>query len=215
MSLKSILEETAAASAKKFPPEAIEVIMKSAAELDAQGIGDDAIKTGDQLPEASLTNANGELISMSSLLAKGPLLINFYRGGWCPYCNLELKAYQNILADIQALGGQLVAITPEKPDNSLSTIEKNELQFPVLTDNENAFAKALGLVFELPAELQALYSGFGIDLPATNAMSGWQLPIPATLVVKASGEIALSHVDRDYTKRLEPSDALAALKAIA
>lgn len=212
MSLKAILEETVAASINKFPPEVMAVIVQSSAELEAKGIGNDALKAGDKLPDATLTDANGKSISIASLLENGPLIINFYRGGWCPYCNFELKAYQELLADIQALGGQLVAITPEKADNSLSTIEKNELEFAVLTDVGNAFAQALGLAFELPEKLQTVYAGFGLDLPEKNADNRWMLPIPATLVVKSDGEIVLSHVDRNYTKRLEPSDALAALK---
>ncbi len=213
MSLKAILEETMAASINKIPPEAMDIIVQSSAELDARGIGNSALIAGDTLPDATLIDANGMPISMASLLEKGPLIINFYRGGWCPYCNFELKAYQELLSEIQSLGGQLVAVTPEQPDNSLSTIEKNELKFPVLTDNGNAFAQALGLAFELPEKLQQVYAGFGLDLPGHNADTRWVLPIPATLVVKPDGEIMLSHVDRNYTKRLEPRDALAALKA--
>ena len=213
MSLKAILEETMAASINKIPPEAMDIIVQSSAELDARGIGNSALIAGDTLPDATLIDANGMPISMASLLEKGPLIINFYRGGWCPYCNFELKAYQELLSEIQSLGGQLVAVTPEQPDNSLSTIEKNELKFPVLTDNGNAFAQALGLAFELPEKLQQVYAGFGLDLPGHNADTRWVLPIPATLVVKSDGEIMLSHVDRNYTKRLEPRDALAALKA--
>ena len=213
MSLKALLEETVAASVNKIPPEAMAVIVQSSAELDAKGVGNSALKAGDTLPDATLTDANGKPVSIASLLEKGPLIINFYRGGWCPYCNFELKAYQGLLNDIQSLGGQLVAITPEQPDNSLSTIETNELKFPVLTDNRNEFAQALGLAFELPEKLQKVYAGFGLDLPGRNADSNWVLPIPATLVIKSDGEIVLSHVDRNYTKRLEPSDALAALKA--
>lgn len=215
MSLKTLLEETVAASLNRIPPEALEVIIKTSAELDAQGVGNNALKVGDQLPEGKLIDANNKPVSIASLLASGSLVINFYRGGWCPYCNFELKAYQERLTDIQALGGQLVAITPEKPDNALTTIEKNELQFPVLTDNANAFANALGITFELPAALQKVYAGFGIDLHSVNSDTGWALPIPATFVVKQSGEIALSHVDRDYTKRLEPSDAIAVLRELA
>lgn len=213
MSLKALLEETVAASVNKFPPEVLTIIKQSAAELEAKGVGDNALKAGDQLPDAVLADVNGDSVAIASLLAGGPLIINFYRGGWCPYCNFELKAYQQLLSDIHSLGGQLVAITPEKPDNSLTTIEKNELKFPVLTDKGNAFAKALGIAFELPEQLQATYAGFGLDLPSNNDDDNWTLPIPATLVVKASGEIVLAHVDRDYTKRLEPSDALAALKS--
>lgn len=215
MPLKEILAETAAASATNMPKEAIATMQKAAADLEAQGVGNDALKAGDSLPDAALTGANGEDVSISSLLADGPLIINFYRGGWCPYCNFELKAYQDILTDITAAGAQLVAVTPQKPDDSLNVIEKNELQFPVLTDNGNGFASALGITFELTPELKELYGNFGLDLPNLNPGSGWSLPIPATYVVGADGTILLAHVERDYTTRLEPADALKALEQAA
>jgi peroxiredoxin len=213
MSLQTLLEETRAGASKRIPEEALAVMRAADEELVAKGVGQDALKAGDTLPDATFTSATGDTVQMSSLLANGPLIINFYRGGWCPYCNFELKAYQDLLGDITALGAQLVAVTPEKPDNSLSTTEKNALTFPVLTDNENAFAKALGIAFELPKPLQELYGKFGMDLPGLNAGSGWSLPIPATFVVNADGKIVLADVDVNYTRRLEPSDALAALKA--
>lgn len=213
MSLQTLLEETRAGASKRIPEEALAVMRAADEELVAKGVGQDALKAGDSLPDATFTSATGDTVQMSSLLANGPLIINFYRGGWCPYCNFELKAYQDLLGDITALGAQLVAVTPEKPDNSLSTTEKNALTFPVLTDNENAFAKALGIAFELPKPLQELYGKFGMDLPGLNAGSGWSLPIPATFVVDANGKILLADVDVNYTRRLEPSDALAALKA--
>lgn len=213
MSLQTLLEETRAGASKRIPEEALAVMRAADEELVAKGVGQDALKVGDTLPDATFTSATGDTVQMSSLLANGPLIINFYRGGWCPYCNFELKAYQDLLGDITALGAQLVAVTPEKPDNSLSTSEKNALTFPVLTDNENAFAKALGIAFELPKPLQDLYGKFGMDLPGLNAGSGWSLPIPATFVVDADGKIVLADVDVNYTRRLEPSDTLAALKA--
>lgn len=213
MSLQTLLEETRAGASKRIPEEALAVMRAADEELVAKGVGQNALKVGDTLPDATFTSATGDTVQMSSLLANGPLIINFYRGGWCPYCNFELKAYQDILGDITALGAQLVAVTPEKPDNSLSTTEKNALTFPVLTDNENAFAKALGIAFELPKPLQELYGKFGMDLPGLNAGSGWSLPIPATFVVDANGKIVLADVDVNYTRRLEPTDALAALKA--
>lgn len=215
MSLQSLLEETRAGAATRIPEEALAVMRAADAELTARGVGNDALKAGDTLPDGEFTSATGETVKMSDILAGGPLVITFYRGGWCPYCNFELKAYQDLLGDITALGGQLVAITPEKPDNSLSTTEKNALTFPVLTDNGNAFAKALGIAFELPAPLQELYGKFGMDLPGLNAGTGWTLPIPATFVVDANGKIVLADVDVNYTRRLEPSEAVAALKASA
>lgn len=211
-SLKEILAETSAQGIKRIPPEALSIIMEAAGELDAQGVGDNALKAGDMMPDVQLTDAKGKKTSSAATFADGPAIITFYRGGWCPYCNLELKAYQDLLGEITSLGATLAAITPEKPDNSLSTIEKNQLSFPVLTDTGNSFAKEIGLMFELPEKLQTVYNGFGMDLPALNDNSGWSLPIPATFVVAKGGKIILADVNRDYRLRLEPSEAMAALK---
>lgn len=211
MSLTETLKEFVAQSAGRIPPEAIATMEKATAEFAAEGIGKSALKVGDQLPDATLSDASGAQVTLSNLLAKGPLILNFYRGGWCPYCNIELKAYQDLLPEIQSKGATLVAISPEKPDNVLSTVEKNTLSFPVLTDTENAFAKALGLVFELTGDLKSLYQGFGLDLPKQNADSGWTLPIPAVFTVAADGTILFADVDLDYRRRAEPADAIAVL----
>lgn len=211
MSLTQTLQDFIAQSAGRIPPEAIAIMEKATADFAEAGIGKSALGVGDKLPDANLIDTHGNTVSLSSLLAKGPLVINFYRGGWCPYCNMELKAYQDMLDDIQAKGATLVAISPEKPDNSLTTSEKNALRFPVLTDNGNKFASALGLVFELTGDLKNLYEGFGIDLPGQNADSGWTLPIPAVYTIAADGTVLFADVDLDYRRRAEPADAIAAL----
>lgn len=211
MSLQQILSDVAAQGAKRLPAGAIATMEKATADYAAAGIGKDALGVGDMLPDATLTDATGQQVTLSTLLAKGPLVLNFYRGGWCPYCNFELKAYQELMPEITELGATLVAVTPEKPDNSLSTAEKNELSFPVLTDTANQFAKALGIVFELQGDLKDLYQGFGLNLPNLNAESGWTLPIPAVYVVGADGKILFADVDLDYRRRAEPSEALAVL----
>ncbi|MEP2989224.1 MAG: peroxiredoxin-like family protein [Parasphingorhabdus sp.] len=210
--LAKLLQETMAGSVAQFPPEVLEVMRTSDEEIKSRGVGQDALAVGDRLPDATLSDATGQSVSLSDLNAKGPLVITFYRGGWCPYCNLELKAYQNSLGEISNLGGQLIAISPEKPDNSLTTIEKNALTFPVLTDTGNELAKAMGIAFELPAGLQELFTNFGLKLDEVNADTGWALPVPATFVVDGRGQIILADVDIEYTRRLEPSIAIAALE---
>ena len=213
MSLQQILADVAAQGAKRMPAEAIATMEKATAEYRAAGIGKGALGVGDTLPDATLTDATGTPATLSSLLANGPLILNFYRGGWCPYCNFEMKAYQDLLPEITAAGATLVAVTPEKPDNALSTAEKNALTYPVLSDTGNTFAKALGIVFELQGDLKNLYEGFGLDLPNLNAESGWTLPIPAVYVVGRDGKILFADIDLDYRRRAEPSEAVAALKA--
>ena len=213
MSLSDLLQQTLEQSNARFPPQAREIIDAAQNEMRQLGLEDAARGVGDYLPNATLKSATGGDVPLSSLNENGPMILTFYRGGWCPYCNLELRAYQGLLDQIRALGGNLVAITPEKPDNSLSTIEKNALAFPVLTDDGNAFAKAMGVAFELPLGLQELFSSFGMNLPDLNAGTGWALPVPATFVVDSTDRIVLADVDVDYTRRLEPAEALKALKS--
>jgi peroxiredoxin len=140
-------------------------------------------------------------------------VIAFYRGGWCPYCNLELRALQQALASIQGTGATLVAISPETPDNSLTTQEKNELEFQVLSDRDNQVAREFGLVFRLPASLLPIYEDFGIDLIAHNGNNHFELPIPATYVVRQDGTVKYAFANVDYTKRAEPSEIVNALQA--
>lgn len=212
MSLTEQLEAMSAGSAKRIPEEALAVMRKAAEELDAQGIGDNALSAGDPFPAVGLQGSDGSDFALSSLLANGPVLINFYRGGWCPYCNLELKAYQDELETVRSLGAELVAISPETPDRAEATAVKNEISYPVLTDLQNGLAEALGIVFTLPPELAKLYEMFGNNLPEAHGEAGWRLPIPATYVVGANGKIVYAHIARDYRTRAEPADALAALK---
>jgi peroxiredoxin len=142
------------------------------------------------------------------------VVLTFYRGGWCPYCNLQLRAYQRVLPEIRAAGATLVAIAPERPDDTLSTAEKNALEFEVLSDAAGEVGAAYRIYFELSAELQALYAAGGNDLAKRNADGQWHLPIPATYVIAPDGRVAAAFVDVEYRNRAEPSDILAALHAI-
>lgn len=212
MSLREQLEAMSAGSAKRIPEDALAVMRKAAEELDGQGIGDNALSVGDRFPEVELQKSDGAVVTFSSLLGHGPVLVNFYRGGWCPYCNLELKAYQGELETIRSLGAELVAISPETPDRAEATAAKNEISYPVLTDPQNRLAEALGIVFTLPPELEKLYEMFGNNLPDAHDEAGWRLPIPATYVVGEDGLIVYAHIARDYRTRAEPDEAIAALK---
>ena len=140
--------------------------------------------------------------------------MTFYRGGWCPYCNLELRAYQAVLPEIKAVGAVLVAITPELPDASLSTSEKNELEFEVLTDANSDYSREIGLVFTLPARLRPIYETFGINVEAHNGDGQFDLPLAATFIVDVDGSIASAFVNADYTVRAEPSDVVEVLRSL-
>ena len=197
-------------------PESIKTVMdKATADLANSGIVEKALNVGDVVPNFTLPNAVGKPVELGRLLETGAVVISFYRGQWCPYCSLELRALQQSLPEIERLGATLVAISPQTPDNSLSTVEKNELTFEVLSDVGHEVAKKMGLVFVIPEELRSIYEKFGIDLPAHNGSDSFDLPIPATYVVAPSGQVIRAFVNADYTKRLDPEEIAIALKSIA
>lgn len=196
-------------------PDNIKAVMdKATVDLANSGIGDRALKVGEIAPNFTLPNAVGKDIELQSLLNAGPAVIAFYRGQWCPYCNLELRGLQQSLPELEKLGAKLVAISPQTPDNSLSTVEKNELTFEVLSDVGNRVAREFGLVFILPEELRPIYEGFGIDFPAHNGDETFELPIPATYVIAPDGNVIHAFVNADYTQRLDPEEIVAALKTM-
>ncbi len=213
-SLAEQLREQNEAGRAMIPAETLAVMDGSTADLAASGIAGSSLGVGAKAPDFDLPDATGTKVSLSTLLAKGPVVLAFYRGGWCPYCSTELRALQAKLPEIEAAGATLVAVSPQTPDASLSTAEKLDLAFPVLSDGGNQVAESFGLVFTLPEALRDVYAGFGLDLPAANGDDTFTLPIPATYVIGVDGTIAWRFADADYTKRAEPDDVLAALAAL-
>lgn len=214
MSLTDTLAQQQADIVAQLPQDVRDSMSTATAELAASGILEAATSTGATAPDFTLPNATGTPVQLSQLLSQGPVVLSFYRGQWCPYCNLELRALQQALPDISAAGATLVAVSPQTPDNSLSTVEKNELTFEVLSDVGNRVARDYGLVFQLPENLRPIYAGFGIDVPAHNGDETFELPVAATYVIATDGTIAHAFVDADYTKRLDPADIAAALQAL-
>ncbi|WP_035336816.1 peroxiredoxin-like family protein [Dokdonia sp. PRO95] len=211
MKLTESLKELADNSVKRHPGAAQDIMRKAIEDLKATNMLEHAVKTGDQFPDFELPNAQGETVSLSEQLQKGKVVLTFYRGGWCPYCNLELKAFQEVLPQIKEKGATLIAITPETPDNSLSTKEKNQLDFEVLTSENNELARSLNLVFKLPEALAELYGKFGIDLLESQGNDENELPIAATYIIEQSGKISYHFLAEDYKLRADPELVLAAL----
>ncbi len=196
-------------------PEVLKILFKGVDDLIAGEIQKEALKVGDKMPSFSLPDPGGKMVSSDELLERGSLILSFYRGGWCPYCNLELRALQHLLPDFSAEKATLVAISPEKPDNSLSTQEKNDLGFSVLSDSNNKVARSMGLVFEVPQEVVVISkSEFDLDYMSYNGTSKHELPIPATYVVGSNSIIKYAFVDPDYSRRAEPSEILKVIKEI-
>ncbi|MHB1784989.1 MAG: peroxiredoxin-like family protein [Acidimicrobiales bacterium] len=199
------------ANRSRIPAETLSVMDAATAEVADSGLAASSLAVGARAPEFTLPGVTGEKVSLAGLLAKGPVVLAFYRGGWCPYCSTELRALQAVLGEIEAAGATLVAVSPQTPDNSLSTAETLELAFPVLSDEGNQVAESFGLVSTLPESLRSVYTGFGLDLPAANGDDSFRLPIPATYVIATDGTVAWRFADPDYTKRAEPADVLTAL----
>jgi len=196
------------------PPEIHAVMERATAELIASGRAGRALKAGDRAPTFLLNDPDGKPVSSAELLAKGPLILSFYRGVWCPYCNLELQALQETLPQFQALGASLVAISPQTAANSRKSQRQNQLDFPILSDTHNDVAAAFGLRFALPDYLVELYKGFKNDLPAFNDDPAWTLPMPARYVIGQDGVIAYAEVNPDYTLRPEPDAMLPVLESL-
>jgi peroxiredoxin len=218
MSLKEQLAEYRAGWYQRVPAERQAIMQRHIDELRRGTIPRTVLKVGDHAPAIVLENAKGAIVDVGTLLKKGPVIVTFYRGGWCPYCNLELKAYQQILPEIAAVGASLVAISPEKPDDTLSTAEKNALSFEVLSDVGQKVGRAFGLVYEFTEELKRAYDGFNLDIPARNGRPGeWALPISATYVINPNSSIVYACTDVDYRDRADPREVLQVLikKAVA
>jgi peroxiredoxin len=211
--LSEQLEEYRAGWMQRVPAERRAMMERHIAHLAETGFGQRGKQVGDRAPAIVLPDAHGRSFDVKSLLAKGPVVVTFYRGGWCPYCNLELKAYQSLLPRFAAAGAGLVAISPEKPDDTVSTAEKNALTFPVLSDVGQSVGKAFGIVYAFTDELRAVYDGFKLDIPARNgAPDDWSLPLSATYVIAPDGVILFADTSVDYRRRTDPLDVLDVLE---
>jgi peroxiredoxin len=196
-------------------PERLQANAQTLSDLVASGLSASALREGDVAPDFSLPDARGHVVALKTLLDHGPVVISFYRGGWCPFCNLELRSLQRVLPEIVQMGASLVAISPQLPDNSLSTQEKNQLTFPVLSDVGNIEAKRFGIVFTLPSALVEANRATGRDLVEINGEAGAaQLPMPATFVIDKSGVIRLAFVEEDWSKRLDPDIVVDTLRGL-
>lgn len=197
------------------PRPVIETMHRATAELKATGQAERARSVGDKAPAFTLEDAEGNVVSSEALLAKGPLIVSFYRGVWCPYCNMELQALQAALPEFETLGASLVAISPQTAPNSRKSMRENKLSFPILSDVKGETGAAFGLRFALPDYLVELYKSLKSDLPTFNDDPSWSLPMPARYVIGQDGTILYAEVNPDYTQRPEPDALLPVLRKAA
>jgi peroxiredoxin len=216
MSLTQEAQKIKAGAQEKLG-EKFSIITDDMDRVRADGTIDGALRVGQTAPMFTLPDAFGHEVSLEKLLAKGPVVISFYRGEWCPFCNLELRALQQALPQMQELGATLIAISPEKPDHAIVAAEKNNLTFPVLSDFGNKVAHQFGIVFQIGQELKEFSKTvFNNDIALRNGEASYELPVPATYVLDPTGTIRFAHVDVDYMLgRADPEAILATLKTIA
>ena len=194
---------------QKLPKAALKIMDAATAELVNNAAVSHALQPGDIAPDFILPNVDGRSVRLYSELERGPVVLVFYRGGWCPFCNIHLRGFQKSLAEFKAAGAQVVAVSPQLPDQSLTTQEQDELAFPVLSDVGLNTARAFGVAFELPKALLDLYADFDHPLENVNGVEGAkELPLPATFVIRADRTIAYAHVEADFMRRSEPLEVL-------
>jgi peroxiredoxin len=201
-----------AAAAERLPAEVVDVFDRSVQDLLDEGVPPGVVTVGDTLDSFMLKDATDTPVTLDQLVASGPAVIVFYRGGWCPYCNLALRTYQqDLLPRLSAFSASLVAISPQTPDESLSTAEKAKLDFTVLSDPGSRLARQVGIVFQQADDVLAAQRKLGLDLAQVNAEGSTQLPRPTVLVVDQDRTVRFVDVQPDYTARTEVADILAAL----
>ncbi|SIO48782.1 Peroxiredoxin [Bradyrhizobium erythrophlei] len=197
------------------PRAVIETMHRATAELIESGAARHAKKAGDVAPSFLLKDPEGNVVSSADLLKRGPLVLSFYRGVWCPYCNMELQALEAVKPEFDKYGASLVAISPQTAPNSRKSVRQNKLSFPILSDETGKIGAAFGLRFNLPNYLVELYQQLKNDLPTFNDDPSWTLPMPARYVIGQDGVILYSEVNPDYTRRPEPEEMIPVLQRAA
>lgn len=201
--LEKKLSERRESAKNRISPEILSKMLEATQSLKNSELEKEAFNIGDKIEDTILLNNLGDKVSIMDVLGKQPAIISFYRGTWCPYCNLELSTYNELLKDKNKI--KMIAISPERPDSSINV---ENLNFEVLSDIDNKFAKKLNLTFDITETIENIYDGFGINLEKSQGKKSRILPIPATYIVDSSGVIVYAYIDADYTKRAEPKDVI-------
>jgi len=194
-------------------PERLQPSERAVAELFSSGIEERILPVGSLAPEFTLNDSNGRKVCSADLLALGPLIVNFFRGRWCPYCMTELAAWRDSYSEVRKQGALLVAISPQTVHQNDLLLQQHPLPFPVLSDPGLQTAASFGLAYSVPAYHQKHYRSILINVPFMNGEPSWQLPLPATYVIRADRKIAFARAHADFRVRPEPQDVLAALQS--
>lgn len=211
MALDQRLAELNTQACKELPAQEIAVMQRASATLRRSGITEQCLQAGESAPEFTMKDQHGNLLSLGGLLQKGPVVINFFRGFWCNYCQAELKAYQELLQALQNLNTSYLAISPNILNDSQPHSVDNYFQ---ITDTDNSIATKFGIVYEVERSQKELFSQWGVDLAKLNHAEKWELPLPATYIISKDGCVDFKFVHSDYRKRLEPLTVLERLQEL-
>ena len=215
MLLQDKLDALKAECLAKTPPKVTLVRQRAVEALATSGLAERAAQAGDQAPVFRLRDGHGRAFSSREALRRGPIVLVFYRGRWCPYCNIDLRAIESASHDIRSLGASVVVVSQQTPDNSLETQRRNELSFASLVDAGGKVAHAFGLRWKVSDELRAVEEGCGINLASFNGDPSWTLTMPARYVVAPDGMIEYADISVDHTRRGDPSELIPVLAHIA
>ncbi len=188
---------------QQVPPEVLTSFGQSIEDVKKLQLEDHCIKVGDTFPNFQLKNTTNQVIELNDLLQKGPIIISFFRGSWCPYCNLELRALQQKLSELEAKKVTLIAISPQLSSYSATLKKTLHLDFELLTDQDNHLAKQIGINFELQDYVSPIYQNLGIDLAVYNGNTQQELPIPAVFTLDSTGRVTYKFVDSNYMNRID------------
>jgi peroxiredoxin len=206
--LEEQLKQTRDASMSRMPQSIIKTFEDSLIEIRADRLKEKALQVGDYIPDTALKSISGNDTSLKEVHTSDLLVLNFYRGGWCPYCNMELRAYEKLKSDFAEQGANIVAISSELTDLATQTSAKNSISYPILTDVNARFMQELGIAFKLNEAVKAEYINFGINLETIHGNQNYELPVPAVYVIDKERKIIFRHFEEDYTTRLEPQTLL-------
>ena len=206
-------KSTAEKKPSPFSKQELAIMKQSAKEL-AKAMPSPGLKPGQPAPDFELANAFGQKVRLSEQLKKGPVILSFYRGAWCPFCTIQLNALHQSMPHFKKYDAQLILVTPQKPDHSLAQIEKAKYQFEILSDLDSEVMKQYKLFFKVSPALIKVYLKHGLDIESFNGKDRAVLPVPGTFVIDQKGIIRAAFGDSDYQKRMEPAAIVAALKKL-
>jgi peroxiredoxin len=211
MTLQDLLGQHKRQSRQGLAEEKRRILDDHVHKLQRSGVARSVVQVGSMAPNFTLLDHEGKEWQLATALRSGPVVLKFYRGSWCPYCNIELRAYQSRLGEIRKRGAMFVAVSPEKPDFAQAFITKEQIEFPVLSDFKNVVAQLFGLQFVVDGALQRLMKEFGNSLPEKNGEDSWTLPMPGTFVISKVGRIEYRFAEPDFTLRADPEEVLTVL----